>query len=461
VAAGSDQVGFWLSIPEHPNGAFLGSEVSLNTWPRRTPLGAFRGNVSHSNFDGFLFDRNINADNTFGLAGNAFMPRVDPADPNSDFVETLFENLTSYKNRNGGLWGRGELFIFRNMKFADNAIGMTQSSGDFGSQRFTSRLEDSLIVGETANIGNPTTPEEIAYGRSLPKPPIPDFPIRGYEYYDYRNDVVNTTFVNYQDNPRRKTGALSWLLFTSSGVTTANTASGLRFVNAKPVYFPNINPRFDNDNRGGVAYRTLSIHDLDGSVTGIPDSHIMLNDGENDSVVTDDTCEIHASWNASVCRGDVGRVYLSERRPVSRVGALAARAAPAAAPPAPAAPAAPPAQAAPEKPIALVRNGREFHITGNQSTVRAGTEIEVKTERPVVTLSLSEMDQGSWVIFDLPGFTNAASGTAQRSLAALRRASETSYFRDGDDLWVKLVVADPPVMPVRPLDIQASVAVSR
>ncbi len=43
---------------------------------------------------------------TFGLAGNAFMPSKNPADPNSEKVETLFENLTSYKNRNGGLWGR-------------------------------------------------------------------------------------------------------------------------------------------------------------------------------------------------------------------------------------------------------------------------------------------------------------------------------------------------------------------
>src|SRR5207344_456145 len=111
----------------------------------------------------------------------------------------------------------------------------------------------SLVVGETDNKGNPVTKEEIAYGRSLPKPPIPDFPIRGYEYYDYRNDVVNTTFVNYQDNARRKSGALSWLLFTSSGVTTASTVRGAEFVNAKPVYFPNIDRRFDNDNRGGVA----------------------------------------------------------------------------------------------------------------------------------------------------------------------------------------------------------------
>src|SRR5690606_17914181 len=54
VAAGSDENGFWLSLPEHPNGAHLGTEASLNTWPRRTPLGEFRGNVAHSNFDGFM-----------------------------------------------------------------------------------------------------------------------------------------------------------------------------------------------------------------------------------------------------------------------------------------------------------------------------------------------------------------------------------------------------------------------
>ena len=36
----------------------------------------------------------------------------------------------------------------------------------------------------------------------------------------------------------------------------------------------------------------------------------------------------------------------------------------------------------PSRPVVLVRNGRDFKITGNQSTVRAGTEIKVKTERP-------------------------------------------------------------------------------
>ena len=78
-------------------------------------------------------------------------------------------------------------------------------------------MVDSLFVGETENIGNPVTPEEKAYGRSLPKRLIPDYPIRAYEYYDYRHDVVNTTFVNFQDNKQRGSGALSWLLFTGRG----------------------------------------------------------------------------------------------------------------------------------------------------------------------------------------------------------------------------------------------------
>jgi cell migration-inducing and hyaluronan-binding protein len=412
-----------------------------------------------------MFDRNINEDNTFDLSFSAFTPLKNPADPNSEMLETHFDNLTAYKNRNGGVWTRGELLVFSNTKLADNAIGMTNSTGTFGSERFTARLVDSLVVGESGNIGNPTTHEEIAYGRSLPKPLIPDFPIRGYEYYDNRVDVVNTTFVNYQDNAMRKTGALSWLLFTSAAVSTESTVSGAKYIDAKPVYFPKIDPRFDNDNRGGSAYRTLTIHDLDGSTTGIPNSYILLNDGANDSVVTDDSCVIHPTWNASVCKGDVGRLFfrpgqlaaLSQGAGKGRGGFNFGYVRPVFPPAGAARPAPPP----PEKPIELVRHGKEFHIVADQSTVRAGTEIEVKTERPKVTLSLAEMDKGSWVIFELPGFASAASGTEQPSIDALRKASETSYFRDREGLWVKLVVTQPLIKPVRPSNIQASIAVSR
>src|SRR6185295_6011963 len=73
----------------------------------------------------------------------------------------------------------------------------------------------------------------------------------------------------------------------------------------------------------------------------------------------------------------------------------------------------------PQPPVVLSRNGREYTVTGG-SNVRAGTEIKVTTERPSVPLTLNELDRGSWVIFELPGFTTADSGTPQDSLDGLR-----------------------------------------
>jgi hypothetical protein len=442
VAAGADENGFWFSLPEHPNGAFLGTEISLNTWPRRTAIREFRGNVAHSNFDGFMLDRNINEDNTFGLTGNSHMPRENPADPESPVVVSVLEDLISYKNRNGGVWGRGENHVFRNMKLADNAIGFTHSSGSAGKDPFSSLVVDSLFVGETENLGNPQATTELAYGRSLPKPGLPGFPIRGYEYYDYRDDVVNTTFMNYQDNDTRETGALSWLLFTSSGVHTENTIMGAKFINAKPVHFPEIVHAYDNDTRGGVAYRTAVIHDLDGSVGGVPDSYILIHDGENDSVATDEaSCVIQPTWRASVCPGDIGRLFFNE--PNSGFPGLAAG-----------------------SKITITRNGKDHKITSNQSNVRAGTEMRVNTDREKLHLGIREMDQGSWVIFELPGYDHAISGLQQKTMDDLRNASLTSWYKEGESVWVKLVVSDihyqgPVLEPVGRLLAQTTITVIR
>jgi hypothetical protein len=117
VAAGSDAIGFWMAFPEHPIGQFEGTEISKNTWPRRLAVREFKGNVAHSNFDGLMFDRGPSATGTFNAGGNPHMAFADPV-ARTGPQESFITDFTSYKNRNGGIWARGEMHVFRNLLYA-------------------------------------------------------------------------------------------------------------------------------------------------------------------------------------------------------------------------------------------------------------------------------------------------------------------------------------------------------
>ncbi len=436
VAAGSDQIGFWMAFPQHPTGQFEGTEISKKTWPGRTKLREFSGNTAHSNFDGLMLDRGPGPDGKFGIAGPNLVAYANPADTNSGVVVSVFDNFTGYKNRNGAIWGRGEYHLYTNLKLADNAIGFTHATAVPGVAPYTSRVVDSLFVGESANIGNPATPEEIAYGRSLPAAAA-DFPIRGYEYYDFHHEVENTTFVNYEANDRRDAGALSYLLFTSFGMSTENSVKGLKFVNAKPVSFPPIQRRWASDYGRSAAYKSAAFRDLDGSVSGTPGAYIVIDNG---IASHEEACEIKSSWNAAICKGDIGRFNIAGDFNGFQTGPIT-------------------------NPIILQRNGKRFEYIG-ETTIGSGAELRVETARDTLSLSLREMDQGSFVILELPGFATTAGGTQENSLAALRAANRTAYFKDGDTLWVKLVVEDadgkgPIIEKVGNLTAQANIEVSR
>ncbi len=440
VAAGSDQIGFWFALSEHPTGEFLNTEVGRNTWPRRTPVGEFRGNVAHSNFDGMMFDRGQAPDLTFSVVGsNYHTARVNPADPDSERIVSLFEDFTAYKNRHGAIWGRGKLHLFKGLKLADNAIGFTHAAGDLASPAYSSKVVDSLFVGESDNIGNPRRPEEIAYGRSLPQERA-DYPIRGYEYYDFRQEVENVKFVNFEPNDTRGAGAISYLMYTSFGISTENSVEGLTFENSMPVHFPEVERKWSSDFGSRSGWAGAVFHDKDGSVGGVPNSYIVIDNG----IASDEeACEIKPLWNAAVCRGDFGRVSVGPvggpGGPGGFAGFGAAGGGGAGGPGGPGA-SGPGNRPAPE-PIILSRNGREFEYAG-ETTIRSGAEVRVDTARDAVSLALREMDEGSSVIFQLPGFTSANTGVEQRSLTALRNATNTSYYRDGDALWVKLVTSN-------------------
>ena len=465
VSAGSEATGFWLAFPEHPTGKFEGTEISAKTWPRRTQIREFSGNVAHSNIEGVMFDRGPNAQGRFNLGGNTHLPYTDPSDTNSARLESVLKDITIYKSRGAAIWARGENHVFDGLKIADSAIGYTHAYPGVAPYHgdFTSKVMNSLFVGESDNKGTPTTDAEKAYGRTLPRADA-DYPIRGYEYYDFLHHVSNTKFVNYQDNATRKTGAISYLLFTSFPISTNNSVEGLKFENAKPVYFPPQDRRWSFSGEFGsfAGWNGAVFHDIDGSVAGIPDSYVVIDNG----IANDDkACQMKPDWNAAVCKGDFGRLQIGGAGGgrgggprgagpapgaaavpgAAGPGAAAGRGGPGAAPAFAGAPAQGAAagrggaggRGAAAPPIVLSRNGRKF--TGGSTTVRAGTEIRADTEQSPVNISVSEFDSGSWVIFELPGFATANAGTPQNSLDALRNATATSYYKGEGSLWVKLV----------------------
>jgi len=222
--------------------------------------------------------------------------------------------------------------------------------------------------------------------------------------------VVNTTFVNFAPNATRDAAAVSYLMYTSFGMSSENAIEGAKFVNSKPVDFPPVVRRWASDFGRQNAWRGAAIHDRDGSVGGVPDSYIVLDNG----IASDEqACTIKPEWHAAVCRGDFGHFAIGGNfgfggEPIT-------------------------------DPVMLARNGRRWEYTG-QATVRSGAEVRIETSRKDLSLTLNEMDDGSWVVFQLPGFTSTAGGEQQASLDALRAAPATSWFKDGDTLWVKLVV---------------------
>ena len=390
-----------MAFPEHPTGKFEGTELAGKTWPRRTQIREFSGNVAHSNVEGLMLDRGTNAQGKFNLGGNTHLPYTDPTDLNSARLESVIQDFTDYKSAGAAIWARGENHVFKGLKIADSAIGYTHAYPGVATYHgdFTSRVEDSLFVGESANKGTPKTEAEIKYGRTMPRKDA-DYPIRGYEYYDFTHHIVNTKFVNYADNDTRKAGSISYLLFTSFPITTNNDVEKLSFENAKPAYFPPTDARWQFNGEFGSfsGWNGAVFHDIDGSATGIKDSYVVIDNG---IAFDEKRCEMKPTWGAAVCKGDMGRMGISAAAPG---GAGAGRGGPAAGGPggpgtAKGAPGAPPAAAPPAvaagpagpgaakggpgglgaakgapggpggrgaaNPVVLSRNGRKLNLSGD------------------------------------------------------------------------------------------------
>ncbi|MBB6098633.1 cell migration-inducing and hyaluronan-binding protein [Deinobacterium chartae] len=303
VAAGSQGTGFWIALPEHPTGLSGQTAAAAAIWPRRTPLGRFEGNVAHSNANfGLDVDHAPKADGSFTETAS-YDPRSNPADPKSSPVIARFENFTAFKNRNQAIWLRGRNHVVSGAKLADNAVGVTLASSESG-------VENSLIVGETANLGTPN-PWEIKGpgGRSLPRPwnDGSDFPLRGFEFYDGQVWAKNVTFADFRevitsDGRTRKASGLSYRRRNSFSLNPHNYIEGARWLDNSPrVYFEDPMNAHDGD-------KSSAFVDRDGSVTGKAGTQVV----SKGPLLFDGSCSLRAEWNAYTCNKKYGRFFLED-----------------------------------------------------------------------------------------------------------------------------------------------------
>lgn len=321
AAAGSEGTGFWYALPVNPTGLSKTSTV----WPRRTPLGAFENNVSHSNADSGLFvDKGPRPDGTLETA--AYAPSIKLNSGNWLPVKAEFRGLLTYKNRVRGAWVRGWLITVSDAVIADSAIAFT-----FANDANT--LKNSRIIGESRNMGTPAAGEATGTnGRSLPLPKAPQTPLAGFEQYDGPNYAENVSFYNYTPATllakgipvNRPAGAFSALRYTSFFMHPENTLNNARYLNANQVHletrpFPvSPNPAY---HYGQDGYRSVVMYDKTGSTTGTADSYIVT----HDSFLLTNGCRYVAKWNADICgKEPFGQLYFKnlDNPGVLRVGPL-------------------------------------------------------------------------------------------------------------------------------------------
>ncbi len=255
AAAGSDGAGFWTLAMAAPVGSYSGPAMK----PGRTAMGIFSGNRSHSNsFSNFGIDGGIDPV-THELNNGHYSPKTNPLNTSNSssnpIVVPEIVNFTSFKCRDRSLWFRADTIRLRECQLADN------NRATFFA--YNQILYDSLIVGKSANVGNPVTATEIAQGCSMPDPnKVAQF--RGHSVYDGSCGIVRVHFAGFGGNDKA---------IQTNGAAQKSTVHFAEAITFDPA-IPQAN-KVDFSPGSYVGYMWSSgLIDKDGSLTGVAGSRI-------------------------------------------------------------------------------------------------------------------------------------------------------------------------------------------
>ncbi|XP_035252013.1 cell surface hyaluronidase-like isoform X1 [Anguilla anguilla] len=324
AAAGSQDVGMWFIFHRVPTG------LSEGWYPEGqaelTPLGIFRSNRVHSNFKAGLFigkgvkttHASANNPREYLTIDNArYRPHLD-ADPTKPRAAALIDGLIAFKNNDHGAWARGGDVIFKNCGFADNGIGLTLASdGTFPTDEGSSlEVMDSIFVGESSNVGSHGGQNRY-WGkgtnniyRTLPRNKT--FPIRGFQVYDGPVRLTRCTFKKFSPTVDRFSSAVGFSMKNAWQGSPQNNISAIKMERTVGlnVFFGQPGPWFGANDMDGD--KTSIFHDLDGSLTGYPDSYVARADNY---LIRHPGCLTVPRWNGVICHGQYAQLYIQARRP--------------------------------------------------------------------------------------------------------------------------------------------------
>ena len=414
VAAGAysdNGRGFWFTAGSQPTG----SSAEMPLHPRYTPIRAFDSNRAHTNYDNLGFEGDFTEE--LELLAKPYMPRAGGV-PEGEPVIPVIDGFVGYRARNRNIWTRANSMRFTNVVAADN--------GKATFFAFNQTLEDSLVVGKSANKGQPRTEAELAAGRTLPTSEV----FRGHSIYDGPSGLRNVHFAGFQ-------GGNAFAIQTNGAATksTVHYAEGVSFADDTPEA-----NRLDFRPRSHESTMWSSgLIDKDGSltgqvgaritpvITGIPGTDLQKGSLFN----TSPACEKRPDWAAWVCPPDhhAGLLEIQHGIPPKTYedALLPLR-------------------------IRRLSDGEEVLEYGTAATKYQAALLVNKAhtyryyyERPYERFDLRLMftDPGDAVTVELPaeivdGY-HVSGATELSSLSAVAASEESSFYRGEDYVRIKLV----------------------
>ena len=388
ISAGSEGTGYWFILPDFAIGDSSNDPDYANSRANRTNLRQFDHNSSHSSPIGFNMDRGpdievpVGAELASPFFGRRYLPPSEPQ----------FDHYTAYQH-NVGVYQRGDIANFFENRFADNFTCTFIT--------FTQRITNTLYVGHSR--GN-SDPNQVVTGHSL---------------YDGANRLTGTHFAGFAaanaHNFRPHGSALRHTSHLFNDTSFEDDGSGLTMSISTQNGGSNHNSAFQSS--------ASAVYDQDGTLTGPSGGGPGLTVVSNHPFFYDSGDVRPAGWNAWLSDDTYSVVNIL---PVNLNADFRFT--------------------SPDGDTDTWTNSiGQFGFNTHVKNDAGDYVIEVPQGAASVEQGLKLMHytrvgpSGATVIrFEGIGLTLAPDLNELSNLTSLRNSSSSAYYRDGDDLWLKL-----------------------